>query len=243
MMSRSPVKRRRQTMCYSAGLWFAVISMGTTAVSGPPSYTITDLGAVPTFAQIFGGSVNAEGRVVGVATRYFTLPNGGGDEQVRSFLRMGNEQREVLLFNGNVHVWDINAHGQVAGTTGYYCRNRAFVWNDGAWTILEALHGSSSWCFSINDHGQVAGGSYVDDTNLSYHATLWQPNGSPVDLGTLGGSGGLSNATAVNNLSVVVGWTDYPGISALAFRWQNGQMIPLTGPGGPESHRPTIALD
>jgi probable HAF family extracellular repeat protein len=234
---------RRQIMRHLSSPILALTGPAIALAAAPPRYAITDLGAVPTFAQIFGGRVNADGIVLGVATRSFTMPNGGGEQQERSFLRTSGEQREILVINGNVHAWDLNALGQVVGTTAYYCNSRAFVWHDGTWSLLPPLGGSSSWCFAVNDHGQVVGGSYIDESDWPYHATLWQPDGSAIDLGTLGGSTGVSNAAAINNFGVVVGWTDYPARPHVAFRWQNGQMIALTGPGGAESRRPTVARD
>lgn len=89
-----------------------------------------------------------------------------------------------------------------------------------------------SAAFGINDQDVVAGGSgFCGSTSvlgfsLSSHAAIWR-NGSPTDIGGLGGQ--FNNlATAINNRGEVVGMSDVPGdITAHAFLWKNGSMKDL----------------
>jgi len=86
---------------------------------------------------------------------------------------------------------------------------------------------------AINDNGQVVGGSGPCaplSPSIGVHALLWQ-NGSPTDLGSLGG---VRNnvAFAINGQGQIVGFSGLPSGTAHAFLWQNGVMTDLgTVPG------------
>ena len=80
------------------------------------------------------------------------------------------------------------------------------------------------FALGINDKGQVVGSSgSCADTPLvpqpvGPHAVLWD-NGSPINLGSLGGQL-ISTGAAVNNRGEVVGASDLPGDRALhSFLW------------------------
>jgi probable HAF family extracellular repeat protein len=79
---------------------------------------------------------------------------------------------------------------------------------------------------AINDKGQVVGISGICANAVggatAAHAVLWQ-NGTPIDIGNLGGVA-WNTPTAINNDGVVVGFSDLPGDSAAspnyeAFLW------------------------
>jgi probable HAF family extracellular repeat protein len=79
---------------------------------------------------------------------------------------------------------------------------------------------------AINNQGQVVGISGICGTAVggatATHAVLWE-NGSPIDMGNLGGVA-WNTPTAINNHGVVVGFSDLPGDSAAspnyhAFIW------------------------
>jgi probable HAF family extracellular repeat protein len=226
-------------MRHPAFLCVVCAACGARAVAAPPKYAITDLGAAPHFAPIFGHSVNSNGIVLGEAERFFTIPNGGGGSQERAYLITPTEQHEILIFNGNVQGWAINSHGQVAGTGVHYSMRRAFVWQHDQWTMLSTLGGGWSWANSMNDLGQVVGGSYIDRDDAISHAALWQPDGTIVDLGTL--SGEMESAgMAVNNRGQVVGSSDVSGNAPVAYIWEDGKMTALPRP---SPQRYTVAVD
>jgi len=91
------------------------------------------------------------------------------------------------------------------------------VWRGGHAQQLPTLAGDSvSMALWINDNGQVAGASgrcgesSLPPLAFSRHAVLWERDGTPTDLGTLGGTvdpaSGLGNVgLSVNNLGQVVG--------------------------------------
>jgi probable HAF family extracellular repeat protein len=75
---------------------------------------------------------------------------------------------------------------------------------------------------AINDKGQAAGFSF---NCTDGHPLLWQ-NGTPTDLGSLGGTFGV--ASAINNQGQVAGQSNLPGdTTAHAFLWQKGAMTDL----------------
>jgi probable HAF family extracellular repeat protein len=107
------------------------------------------------------------------------------------------------------------------------------LWRDGRVQDLHPLSGDAvSAAFAINDRDVAAGGSgFCGSTSvlgfaLSLHAVIWR-NGSPADLGSLGGQ--FNNvATGINNRGQVVGLSDVPGDSTThAFLWQSGTITDL----------------
>jgi probable HAF family extracellular repeat protein len=118
-------------------------------------------------------------------------------------------------------------------------------------TELPTLGGSSSAGFSINDRGWVSGRSNLPD-NQTREATLWR-NGSLTRLGTLGGPNSVVRWPVKNTRGIITGisqtgepdplneaWSCsafFPGATGtgyqcLGFRWQNGEMTPLSTLGG-----------
>ncbi len=149
----------------------------------------------------------------------------------------------------NSQAYWINAPGQIIGfsetgvvdlscgsTPSQVLQYAATIWNpNGSMKKLSPLSGDTvSFGFGINDRGQAVGSSgNCVNTSLppinpnGAHAVLWQPDGTAVDLGDLGGHA-ANIATSVNNLGVVVGnslatdgtihpfmWTSSTGIQDL----------------------------
>jgi probable HAF family extracellular repeat protein len=110
----------------------------------------------------------------------------------------------------------------------------AAIWTpNGEIRELRPLPGDSvGMGFWINDNGQAVGASgscantVLPPFAASRHAVLWEKDGSPLDLGNLGGTGnpalqGVGNvAFALNNKAQVVGGSALPGNTvAHAFLW------------------------
>lgn len=111
---------------------------------------------------------------------------------------------------------------------------QAAVWRRGGQVkALRPLPGDSvGVAFWINDRGEVVGTSGKCDNTLPYgiivgpHAVLWDSDGTPIDLGNLGGSVDTTvpavgnRATYISNNGLVVGGSTLPGNkTAHAFLW------------------------
>ncbi|WP_375433311.1 DUF3466 family protein [uncultured Friedmanniella sp.] len=113
--------------------------------------------------------------------------------------------------------------GLVAGSTvvGRYPRAAVYDLNRHTLRVLGTLGGRSSWGTDINAAGDVVG--YSDLPNLGEtHAFVWTARtGMMHDLGAFAGRGDYSQANAINDAGVVVGWgtLDRPGTSPRAFVW------------------------
>lgn len=82
---------------------------------------------------------------------------------------------------------------------------QAWRWTPkGGYQLLPRLAGISAACRDINNAGQIAGQSTIP--NGLVHACMWQPSGTPVDLGVPPGAT-QSYALAINNAGAVCGTT------------------------------------
>jgi probable HAF family extracellular repeat protein len=104
---------------------------------------------------------------------------------------------------------------------------KAAIWEpNGDIQELPPLPGDNeSLAQAINDRGQAVGVSGTC-ANGPIEAVLWQ-NGTPINLGTLGGAV-FNIAFGINNRDQVVGQSDLPGDTTHhAFLWQRGVMTDL----------------
>jgi probable HAF family extracellular repeat protein len=96
----------------------------------------------------------------------------------------------------------------------------------------------------VNDRGQVAG--YAADAEGRLRAVRWSPDGTPRDLGTLGGAtstvpaGPPGGGSAINARGDVVGQAETADGERHAFLWRGGRMIDLGTLGGPQSQAVAI---
>jgi probable HAF family extracellular repeat protein len=132
----------------------------------------------------------------------------------------------------------LNNYGNVVGYDSW--TNAAFLYSGGAVTSLGLGYGDG---MAINKNGQV-----ILQSSTSMHSYLYTPPnlGHMVDLGTLGGGGGLNNtgqtyATAMNDSGTIVGTSSYPSSSAAwhAFVYANGSIsnLGVLVPGGSSEAR------
>jgi len=119
----------------------------------------------------------------------------------------------------------INDSGQIVGVSG----DHAALWQNGAMQNLGTLGGNSSIAYTINNKGQVAGGSDITG-NITEHAFLWQIGSPMLDLGTLP-EGSSSCAYGINDNGQVAVNSDYGGSdnNIGAFLWQSGSPIQVLG--------------
>jgi len=203
-----------------------------------------DLGTLDGGYESVAQSINNRGQVIGIALN--TVPDPVallGTTQNRAFLWEAGEMQDLGTLGGpDAHGEFINERSQVAGisftdsavnpATGVPTTH-PFLWEGGKMTDLGTLGGTYSKPYGLNNRGQVVGASSLRGDvgcngffdNCETHPFLWK-NGSLLDLGTLGGSGGF--AQAVNDLGEIVGAANNQNDQALlAFVWKKGVMTNL----------------
>jgi len=149
----------------------------------------------------------------------------------------------------------INNRGEVAGLAETTIKDPApgcpvsqfkpVIWRRGATQELQTYPGDTDGvAAALNDTGQAVGASGTCTSFnpnsglylLENHALLWESDGTPTDLGNLGGTGGIAgnHACAINNLGQAVGHSDLAGNTTFyGFFWtkETGMqpIIPLSG--------------
>ncbi|MHC4212391.1 MAG: hypothetical protein ACYSWP_03350 [Planctomycetota bacterium] len=142
--------------------------------------------------QVVGG--NASSPVLGTGSLFIWDPKSQKTDSIIG------ENRKIVGFGNNI----INNKGRIVGTiekSDPY-QHEAFIWDkEKGFTLLGTLGGNNSVAYSINDKGQVAGWSEINEGYR--HAFIWDDANGMTDLGTLGGDS--SRALVVNNRSQVFG--------------------------------------
>jgi probable HAF family extracellular repeat protein len=151
--------------------------------------------------------------------------------------RYGKMTQLSTLGGNNSRANDVNDHGQIVGGAETGIKDPSctapqvfdyfgVIWQpNGKIVTLPPLSGDTvTDAFSINRIGMVVG--YSGPCAVLAHPLLWR-TGSPIYLGSLGGS--YNNvAFDINNRVQIVGYSDISGDTAThAFLWQSGKMTDL----------------
>jgi probable HAF family extracellular repeat protein len=157
------------------------------------------------------------------------------------FVWKGGDMRALPTLGGrNGTASQINRWGTIVGETETASADpgcpqrlqfRPVVWQGGKVRALPTVAGDADGvAYAVNDRGQVVGSSgscapfnpALQMAMQPLHPILWQPDGTPISLGSLGGSGygGGNLAININDLGHVVGTSDLPGDQGgHAFLW------------------------
>lgn len=174
---------------------------------------MTDLGNAGEDSQAYG--INSSGQIIGV--RFLA----NGDQ--RPFLWKDGVMQDLTPILGSAIINDINDGGNIVGSRD----GHAFVLNTTTSEVTD-LAGSGGIAYSINNHDQIVGLRIIDG---HYQATLWQPDGPIIDLGTPGNHVS-SVARSINDNEQIVGYSlDEYGWEQDAFYWEDGT-IQAIGPRG-----------
>ena len=139
--------------------------------------------------------INDSGAIVGLSL--------DAKDRVRGFLRNGDKTNFFYYGGSDFTVASaVNASGAIAGFGMKDCVMKSFTLSEGKFRSLPGLRGEDCFAQAINERGDVAGASFLDDSD-TVHAVVWR-DGKPIDLGVLPGLPD-SGAYSVNRAGVVVG--------------------------------------
>lgn len=210
-----------------SGILLAVLGTLSCAASAAPTYTITPAGTL-------GGSNTDDGFIIS------GLNNSG---QIAGYSYTSNGVTHAYVSSGG-KITDLNPQGATtsrangindAGTvvgevTDHNGNDRATVFKNGTVTDLGTLGGTSSYAYGINNAGTVVGSAFLAGQS-TFHAYITQ-NGKLVDIGSLIGAAGYSEAYAINEQGLVVGYSATADGGQHAFSYLNGTMKDLGTPDG-----------
>lgn len=185
--------------------------------------TVTELGSLPGFSDIWPRAINNAGQVVGYA-----YPKDRGFEAGHAFLYRDGQMTDIgtLLDRPYSAANAINNTGQIVGE--WRDANRfswAFLYSKGQVSTLPVPSGiPSSEATDINDAGQVIGQLYTPGP--IQQAVIWQ-NGKMQNLRMPTGFNN-SSVMGINNAGDIVGYASR-GFTAegRAFLWRDGAAIDL----------------
>jgi probable HAF family extracellular repeat protein len=191
----------------------------STAAGAQANYSIRRLHPLGASFTDTRGGINSRGQVAGTLIRQGSL----------FAYRWTNGSFRVL---GPGAANAINSHGDVVGVSAV--TNHATLWKHGHTFDLGTLgEGHSSVALGINQNRIVVG---YDQENPSgnTHPFQWEASTGMVQLQDFGGL--HAQATGINSLNTIVGWSDDPLPSTIrhAVTWQNGALtqffVPQTAP-------------
>jgi probable HAF family extracellular repeat protein len=211
---------------------------------------LTDLGTLP--GDKYSGStwISRNGLIVGLAENGQSDPLVGVPE-MRGVLWSRDRMLDLGTLQGGYETFAfaVNNRGQVAGAATntvpdvfsiFGAQIRPFLWQGGSMKDLGTLGGPEGVALLVNDRGQVAGYSFPNATananngpcqaNAPAQEPFFYSNGRMVDIGTFGGTCGITNA--LNNRGQVAGQSYTSGNAfARAFLW-DGKLNDLGTLGG-----------
>jgi len=200
--------------------------MAASSFSTAQTYTVTDLGTLPSGTWSVAHGINATGAITGGSDNNTNLSNVVVDRN--------GSLTDLGTLGGNTGVGnDINASGQIAGYSTNASRTyRAFISNGSTLMDIGDLGGGSAVAYGINDLGQVVGSAVTAD--LNNHPFLYS-SGQMMDLGTLGAPKGVNvwnSAQGINNSGTIVGTSYNARGDFRGFLWSNGAMTQMGTLGG-----------
>jgi probable HAF family extracellular repeat protein len=181
----------------------------------------------PGFTDEFVSAVNSSGQVVGNAFNA-TADDPYGNATSHAFSWTSQGSVDLGTFPGGTvsHATGINDNGQIVGTSegGLYGTD-PFSIDPSSGTMTDILGRAGNWPIAVNNNGEVVGSSNTNWPYCCFHAFAWTnvggPSGTKVDLGTLNADGGgISQATAVNSVGDVVGYSEI-GNKTEGFFWDH----------------------
>ena len=212
---------------------------------------LTDLGALPGGSNSFPFGINETGWVIGASENGVIDPILGIPEIVAVLWRNGQIKNLGTLGGNESLATDLNDRGRIVGFSsnsvtdpvsmfGFGTQTRPFIWEHGVMRDLGTLGGPDGVAFLMNERGQAIGQYFLNSTPNAttgiptQDPILWEPGGTAVDLGTLGGTVGTT--FWINNRGQVVGQSNLAGDATFhSFLWDRGVLTDLGTLGGNNS--------
>jgi probable HAF family extracellular repeat protein len=150
-----------------------------------------------------------------------------------------NATPQWITDSGDVIGWADNGIPSGYG----YSIQHAFRWHNGRMQDLVTPNGRFTYGISGNDHGQVAGQTFLPD-DFTSHAAVWNKRGVMTDLGTFGGAIGWANS--INNRGQITGTaatsqpSPYHGQQLRPYVLEDGLMTEIGTLGGAEGFGSSI---
>jgi len=179
------------------------------------TYSITDLGTLPSFNSSEANGVNPSGQVAGISSNTVS-----GIDHAFVWSNGTMQDLGTLGFTSSSAL-DINALGQAIGNLyNDPASPHTFIWTSD--TGLTDIHDnstgfSSSVASSINGLGQIVG-QLTNDGGDTGHAFLWSSGTGITDLGVMPGLTS-SSASDINDLGQVVGSSSPDTGATKGFLW------------------------
>lgn len=180
---------------------------------GAPLYQVVDLGTLSGTQSVAYG-INSQGEVCG-----YSYIAGSVSSHAFSWQNGTMTDLNPTGYAGS-DAFGINDKGRVVGMTYLNQVQYAFLWKDGAATII-----GNGYAEDININDEVVG--YAGVLGTGQHQAFWYHNGSMTNLGA------GTTAWAINDSGTVVGAYMDRNYNDQAVIWQNGQMTYLDTLGGP----------
>jgi probable HAF family extracellular repeat protein len=189
------------------------------------SYKITDLGTLGGIESV-ATAINASGEITGGATNsggaYHAFLYANGSMQDLGTLGGPSSQGQAINKNGIVAGYAQLPPGPLGGWPPHpISLYSAFSTSNGAMAALGSPGGSA---YGIDNGGQVV-------AECPAGACLFSA-GTVTNLGSLGGTTGSTQATAINSFGEVVGYSYLPDGNFRGFFWKTGIMTALGTLGG-----------
>jgi probable HAF family extracellular repeat protein len=210
--------------------------------------TLHDLGSLPGNLGSVPSWIDAQGAITGTSQTGVVDPLSNVPEW-RAVLWTNGRRLDLGTLGGNESAGiGMNDSTQVTGvatnaTPDPYGllfpgeSNRAFLWRHGKIRDLGTLGGPDSFGQYINNRGQVAGFSYINNVPgpngiPTVDPFLWDPEGRKMfDVGGFGGTFGQVNS--LNDRGQVIGTSNGAGdTTTYAFVWYKGTLTKLEALGG-----------
>jgi probable HAF family extracellular repeat protein len=215
-----------------------------------------DLGALPgAFSSSAASWISSNGLIAGYSQNGELDPLSGSPE-LRAVVWDNGQITDLGTLGGNQSfAVAVNNRGQVAGVatnqehdpfsfvyqitptrSSKGTQTRTVLWDKGAPHDLGTLGGPDAAGGLVNQHGQVAGISYINSipnpiTGLPpFHPFLWEKGKGMKDLGSFGGAA-TASVNGLNERGEVVGGTDLPGDQQIhPFLWNGKKLLDLVAP-------------